>query len=520
MTPTAPTWLLDLETGGRAIRAATRAVAVTSAADGSTVGYAAGLADLDLPDDADAATIAVRLADAAAIRWRSGPWAGRRATLRLWYGGSLESALVVLRGVVGTAEWDSPGEADTVTLTIERAVVDLSSVVLPVHSTIDVGAWPDCYEDSVGASIPLVIGRPGRVVALYNWISGYPASPAPTVYATAPPARRVAIACHEVAATLCDIWDMTDNTDTGPQAASVFTEVDALGRTISTAEISLNIFPAESKAIYIAWTDAGGLTFEGSEIRGLGTLLRWGAVHRAGRHVYDLARIASEAPQLDRYQIDAVIDDPDLRWEEWVANGPARSFLLERVEGLAGVYWREVATAPDPDEVRARLTLRRTGTGVLVVRESAYTDEELDTPGVVVRVWWAQHGQNRWPQYVEYRPTADPDDLRARPHPLCRRARDLLGAEILDAELPVRTVYAHTADIATAWLVAQRHVERYALPSVLTTLSGPPDLGRRLSPHDTVEVECEDGVARLAVVEPGISRSSTRTTLRVRFGAG
>lgn len=519
MTPTDPTWLLDLETGGRTVRAATRAASVTSTTDGATRDYSAGLGDLEVPDDADAVTVAIHLTDAAALRWRSGPWAGRRATLRLWYGGAWESAVVVLRGVVGTAEWDAPGAPDTATITIERAVVDLSAALLPAAATIDVGAWPSAYEDDVGAAVPLVIGRPGRVVALYGWTSSYPASPGHTVDVGIL-TRILAVACHPVAATSVDVWDLSDGVDVAPVPATVSTTIDGLGRSVATAEVNVIAFPTTSKALYAAWTTGGGVVFEGSEVRGLGTLIRWGATHRAGRHVYDLARIASEAPRLDRYQIDAVIDDPAIRWEEWLAAGPAESCLVERVEGPAGVYWREVATAPDPVAVRARLTLLRSAGGVLVVRESAYTDEELDAPGVVVRVWWAQHGANRWPQSVEYRPTAPAGDLRARPHPLCRRARELLGTEVPDEELPVREVYVHTADVATAWLVAQRHAERYALPAVVVVVSGPPDLGRRLEPHDTVELVCEDGTARLAVIEPGVTRSATRTTVRLRFAAG
>jgi len=529
--PASPVWLLTVEAGGESVHVATRAVAITSEEDGAARAYAPGLGDLAVPVDADSVTVAIDLPDADAWRWRTGPWVGRLAVLRLWSPGdaTVEAALVILRGVVVAASWDDPASPRRATLSIERAVADLSATVLPTHAAVDRGAWPDATDRAIGAAAPVILGRPGATTPIgwFGWET-YAASPAIYVdfgtLSGRPLAKVLYLAPHHVAAATVRVYDLTDGATTFSSVENVVNTEDVNGNPVALTGVSIVASPGNNEELFAAWGDdgaLGGVLLDDEEVRGLGSALLWGARYRGGRNVYDLGRMAAERATLDAWNLDAVVNDPAIRWEAWLAQGALASYLVDRVEGPRGAYYRAAATRPDPLRCRAVLTTRRDVGGRLVARTSAYTDEELDVPGVVVRVWYAQHGEDRWPRRVEYRPTAG-TDARQLAHPLCRRARELYAAAVPDAELPVREVWAHTADVATAWAIARRHVERYAVPHVLVEVEGPASLARDLEPHDTVELVDTDpttgaAVRRWATVEPGalVSERSCRVPLRL-----
>ncbi len=512
-----PAMLLEVLGGGGSVRVATSAVDVPSA--GGTVRFPSGLDEPEVPDDVEAVVVAVRLADADTVRRVAGPWVGREAVLRMWHPGQqLEDAAVLMRGVVSTASWDDPEAPGRLVLGLELAAADLSARVLAPHATASTIGWSSLPEDSYGEGIPVVIGTPGAGTL------PIPSSPLVEVTpmyfdAILGFVTRYAVASHVVHATDVTVYDFTVAASLTGQSMPIEQSVDADGSPVATVLVPSTFAPDRGSNLFAAWPNGGGVLLEGELVRGLGSVLLWGALFRPGRVQYDLQAIRAARVDLDRFLVDAAINDPDITWEEWASQGILAACLVDRVEGPAGVYYRARQTAPDVTRLRAVLSTRGSSGGYQVTRTGPYADEELDTPGVVTRVWYGRHGTDSWALRVEYVPelTFAPGSFsRQIVHPTCIRARELLAPDAPADALPVREVWAQTSDVATAWAIARRHVELFTLPGVVAEFEGSVELGRVVRAGDTVEVR-DGGTARLGLVRPGVVRTTRRTLLTVRL---
>jgi hypothetical protein len=383
-----------------------------------------------------------------------------------------------------------------------------------VASTV---GWSLLPADSYGDGIPVVIGTPGagtvpipstplvEVVPMRFDGSGFVAT--------------FAVAAHVVDATDVTVYDFSLSATLSGQSLPIVQTTDADNNPVAVVDVPSTFVPDRGATLYASWPDGGGLKLEGELVRGLGSVLLWGALFRPGRVRYDLQAIRAARADLDRFLVDAVINDPDITWEEWVSRGVLAACLVDRIEGPAGVYYRARETSPDATRLRAVLSTRGSSGGYQVTRTGPYADEELDTPGVVTRVWYGRHGTDSWALRVEYVPelTFAPGSFsRQIVHPTCIRARELLAPDAPADALPVREVWAQTSDVATAWAIARRHVELFTLPGVVAEFEGSVELGRVVRAGDTVEIR-DGGTARLGLVRPGVVRTTRRTLLTVRL---
>ena len=514
---TGPAMILEVLGGGGSVRAATSAVDVPSA--GGTVRFPSGLDEIDVPDDVEALVVAVRVPEADTVRRVAGPWVGREVVLRFWHPGQqLEDAEVLLRGVVSTASWDDPEAPGRLVLGLELAAADLSARVLPPHAVASTIGWSLLPVDQYGEGIPVIIGTPGAGTV------PIPSTPlvevVPLHFDGAAFVTTCAVASHVVHATDVTVYDFTAAASLSGQSLAIEQTEDDDGRPVAVVQVPSTFVPDRGATLYASWPDGGGVLLEGELVRGLGSVLLWGALFRPGRVRYDIPAIRAARADLDRFLVDAVINDPDLTWEEWVSRGVLAACLVDRIEGPAGVYYRARQTTPDVTRLRAVLSTRGSSGGYQVTRTGPYADEELDTPGIVTRVWYGRHGTDSWALRVEYVPEitfAAGSFSRQLVHPTCIRARELLAPDASADALPVREVWAQTSDAATAWAIARRHVELYTLPGVLAEFEGTVELGRVVRAGDTVEVQDGDRASRLGLVQPGVVRTTRRTLLTVRL---
>ena len=494
-----PVWLLDVDLPGGPIYLATRPVEVPSRRAGGLRRYGAGLPDLRVERGVESLGVTVRVPDVEALR-RRGPIRGRTFALRLYRGEPvLEDAEVLLRGRVAGSSWAPPGAPDLLELALDSRRGRGDERVVPDAGRVSRLAWPDALDGAVGSAIPLVIGRPG---AADGDDAAYPATPAVAVgYGIL--TRTLAIAAHPVdaaAVTLYDLAESPPTTVTGTPA----TTTDDLGRDVATTTASTLVIPVDADDVAVSWT-SDGLHWEGRAVRGLGTLLLWGAVHRS-REVHDLGRLRAERARLDRYLVDACVNDTALRWDAWLGEW-LPDYGVEAVEGPLGRYYREVTWTPSRGDLRAVLTEGTVG-GLRVRRVGPWREDAGDDLASSVRVEYGHRVDGEPTRWIEYRARADEDDPRIARHPACVAAAALGGAPI--------TVAALTTDRATARLVGLQAVERYSRPGYLGDFVGGPELGRVLALWDAVELRDADDVVRYGVVVAvELSEGTTLVAVRV-----
>lgn len=521
--PRAIVWLLDVDLGGAPLRFATADIVVPSREDGGAGRlYQRGLDPLDVALGSDSLTVTLPLPDAAELHTVVRQWRGRAFVLRAYREEpALEDATVVLQGVVVAASWLDPSVPDSVSLGLRRGTEALSSTVLAASERVDGDTWLQdvvrTAPPALGQSYPVVIGYPGR-----EDVEGgdtYPAAPAWQVDSTSG-ARILLIARGKTEAGLAGgkVWLHDLSEDGGsPEFRVTYVSTDDIDQpcTLMTL-VGASKDPPDDSKLYTAWSPAtgygGGELFEGAPITGLGTLLLWGA-RNYSRAVVDVGAMRSVRAELDRYQIDAVINDPGVLWDEWVDANLLEVYGLERVDGPRGVWYREARFAADPARVRATLTTSAAAPGWQVTRASAYSESGDDTCSEVT-VLYALSGNGPTPQRRVTLASAlrEDDPSRTRVSPICRRAAEVLGGRV-ERSWTVAT----TAHTGTAWRIARRLVERYALPAVYVDLQGGPDLAD-LRPYDTVEVDDADAPGPvLGVVQPQIRLSETSVVVTVRI---
>ena len=492
-----PLWILDVDLGGELVAVATRPADLPSRDAGGLRRYAAGLPALAIERGAEGLSVDVRVPDVATLR-RRGPIRGRPYVLRLYRGeAALEDAEVVLRGRVTASTWAPPGAPDLVTLDLGAAQVRGDERVVPDAGRVTRLAWPDALDGAVGSVIPLVIGRPG---AADGDDAAYPATPAvPVGYGIL--TRTLALAAHPVAATTVTLYDLAESPPTTVSGVPA-TTADDLDREVATCTASTLVIPVDADDVGVSWPE-DGLTWEGRAVRGLGTLLLWGAIHRS-RARHDLGRMRGVRARLDRYLVDAVVNDDAARWDSWLASW-LPDYGVEPVEGPLGRYYREVRWVPSRGDVRAVLTEGATG-GLRVRRVGGWREDASEDLASEVTVDYGHRVDGEPTRRVVFSARRS-EDPRVAVHPACVLAEQLGGS-------PVQVV-ALTTDRATARLVGLQAVERLARPAYLGAFVGGPEVGDVVDLWEAVELRDEDDVARYGVVV-AVELEEGRTTVVVR----
>lgn len=512
MTPgTSPgVWLLDLDTGGEVLRIGSEACVVTSSTAGADVKYRAGLPPIDAEIETDEIPLRIR-ADLWRDATRVGPLTGRSAKLRYYRGEAfLEHAIMVVSGYVAAPVVSPPDAPDAVDLTIRRGdqrsddVCDPRAVV--TADTTTAGYAPNL----AGQAYPIVIGAPGRGTTDSSSSNPGPATPG-LIIDPGGALGTILIALGHVPATSVQVWDLSiwgssSSTDEIP----VTHTTDLLGRKITTARImdgvSGTLSPDANAAIGVGWHVRSGfgrgLAHRGRDVVGLGDVLAWGADTYAGDEVYDHGEIEARRSALNRYQIDTVINELGLPWDEWVEANLAEVFQIEAVTGPLGLYWREVAWTVDARSVAAVLVCDRSAPGEHVVRESGLAEVAV---GDITRELTIAYAPSLLSGAMGRRVTygAEQGDRVWQDGELRYAAHDLLARAALNRGSVSRTIEAPNVwDPSTAELLAQTHVARLALPHTALSVSG----GARLldlPAYATVRViDARVGLDALAVLLP------------------
>ena len=317
-----PWHLLEVIVDGRPIRATDRpGGAVVVDPDGVSLSFAGGLsADASARSLGEAVEVAFTawVPGVAVLVARGAELLGSPARVWRWYEGTrLDQAVIVVVGELEGPTYGADWEPLTGTV---RAPMSGAGLVPDPGVTISALRWPvrvgyTLDPEAIGATSPLIIGRPGAIAGGVDAAS----SPAYLVeLATAPanlPQSRLEIAHHPVAATSVTLHDVSGKTSA---VRTVSTTTDATGRTVSYVDfVGLNPltepFPEEGREYRIAWDQGGGGIVDpstGLEVRGAGTLIGWLARTYAPSFTLDSGRQDAQRAALDRYLLDMYIADP------------------------------------------------------------------------------------------------------------------------------------------------------------------------------------------------------------------
>lgn len=529
-----PVWLLELVVNGRVERFATRPIVAVDF-EGRSVPYRDGLADLALDLGADVAGGEISTAISISADWLEGigpgGWSslvaafhlleGSDAVLLRWLPGTvLESARVILRGVVEEAEHGGPSEP--LEFTLRRILFAGTRPILNPEASVDASTWPRTgggvvLDDKViGAQYPRIYGFPGDDNASPFGIPGVPRVSSPAVMGQFRGVGngsldQLVIADGPVGATQVRIADYSDEPPTIDDRDVQEVE-DQLGRTISIVDFR-NPTPlnaVEGHAYYCGWgtiTSRGGGTLRRDRsgvIRGAGELIQ----HLISTYTrVDLIEID---PRLDAWKIDTWINEGGLGAWEWIVRELQPICPFRLVEGRLGLAVRLMDFEAKPIDAVARFDVD--------LRQAERVSRLKSAPasGVANRVVVEYKRDRTQGTYLErYVIDANVNELDFdRGASSLRAATSQLRFARLDAdddgvrELVVQT--ANTWDPATAALIARYKIAELALPVLPLTLRGPVGLEQRIDPTDPIIVnDSEVGLLeRVALVDRLTPRST------------
>ncbi len=425
----------------------------------------------------------------------------------------------VFAGTVTAFEFQT--KDDPVSLT---ASADIGEDVGTVHGSNDkLSAMAAVIDEEQRSTwLPVVFGAPGNGSA----------SATPELHAYGAPAFGV------VAATIYQVAICPQMTAAGVAADNVFfwnktkdysgliacsMETTLRGDTATFATVAA-FGPPEWETgdeIWIDWAASSGgiLHPDGSTIRGAGDVLYWMA-SRAQGVVVDLPRIASIAPTLNRFKVDAAVwgaDGEHVGPLAWVNEYLLPMLPVSAVMGPGGLYysvWDPDATAHD-----AVATLD-TGAGGNAYRMSDVESSDLSdiANDIVVRYGFdAKSGKPTKerrivgdPSVIIYSGTNTRRGLWAS-----RSAHRFGGRPGKAVDLPAVWDDA-TADMAASWLE-----RRWSLPTYAVSYECPPSMAF-LRPGDVVTVT-DRGLAlsgRVALVTVATPERSGSVKVRVRIYEG
>lgn len=475
-------WLLDVDFGGVQWRFSDAEVTPASRDDNLPRVYVTGLSAIDFDLGGESISVAIRASSSsvwATETRRLGPMRQRPFVLRRWYAGFLEDALVVLQGVVDSAQWADPGDPAALTLSLRRSLRELSIEVCPSLLSLTEGtdgAWDSVEPGNFGELYPIVLGFPGE--------SGFevPSGDAtPAFVIRQPTLPHLLIAGHHVAAVQVHVWDESAQSNLRMDVQNQF---DNLGRPVATTDPfgqnSGSVGDASAE-ITVGWSrDAawgGGLSHRGEVIDGLGDVLRWGCETRS-RAVYDRGEMESRRRALNRFRVSCVINEPGLLWQDWLSRNLLDTYELEEVHGPRGIYYVEQRFVTDATELRGVLTTDSAIGGHHVQRASAVVEEQDEIANEITV------------QYAPARMSTSTYRRRTTVGALLGSNQAFVGNAYVNYAADTRCMWSRhlygaiprTFSVATTWddgtgaLIAQTKVARHALPRQLVSYDGGKDL--------------------------------------------
>lgn len=406
-------WLLDLTFAGRVLRLTHDSVSVASdAGDLAYVGclepFNVG-ATLDL--FSTAATLAsVRISGVLPVNvpllvGQGHDLGAATGELSQWIEGTAyEDRRVVFRGRVRDPEYGADGEP--VNFALEDTVFEDQGLVPEVAAAVSIDTWGDndpstglpyyfsLADTEKGLPYPFVVGSPGRIsnaqVALGGFAGRGSIAGSQGVWfwhqrvaagAGNYDALGLIVAGHRVTANFVYLQTPTFNTAltrflvkhrldllgaevayidyrvTDPPTPDAYGSADAVGSYygLGSAAIDSSFQPdaSEEKPVFVSWydpinPDAGGLEGPGGvTVRGAGDVLE--ALLQRSTMTIDRARIAAVKPALNRFKIDAVIEQGTKPWD-WIRANLLPILPVSLAKGPDGVYlivWRHDAKASD-----------------------------------------------------------------------------------------------------------------------------------------------------------------------------
>ena len=511
-------WLLTVEWAGLTIRLADEQLDVVTEA-GTSLQYDAGLDAVELTeaisllgDSVGQLSIPIEFlpppGQSIAERIAAGDdFSSARGELARWVEGTTyEERRVVLSGRLSDPEYG--GDDEPVSTSLEEVLYEDTSIIPAATLATSSTTWPhtDSLSDAwIGATYPIIIGRPGTVdtdIGPQGWVPGAPAlwvdhradfHTARIGYHPAISSGLIlVVAGHHVGATRVHI--NTDQDTTGIRAfvyngfdqlgqpiafvpwyaeitstgtdpyeydlAGVYTDenVDSDGITaygLGSVDIDDSYQAAEQLPVYVGWYDpissGGGVDAAGRLVREAGDVLEY--LLGLSSLAVDRGRLAAAKPALSRYLLDGCISARASPWD--VLRDEILPLLpVSLVSGPAGLYpvvWRYDARPEDADHVLDA------DADPAIERDGRVRYDSSDRANRLTLSYAYSYRRRVYAASVTYGADGDAD---AVVNPLCTWARARSGRE-LDQTTETAWVY----DTSTAYAILAWRSYAYCLPS-------------------------------------------------------
>jgi hypothetical protein len=278
---------------------------------------------------------------------------GARARVYLHPVGTTQR-FVVFRGAVTSEEFGADVEPVTISASSDPGE-DYGTVHDP-SDTIRSFDVIDIDEEQIDSLIPVVFGRPGAG-SLTSPNDHFFGTPGFWIRVTGVSEWRIVAANSRTAAGEAGdplfVWNVTQERGEYENAELLADDTGKIRTVIDLG--SWTTHPAENgDEIWVDWNrSSGGISrYGGDAVRGAGDVLFWLASRVRGVDL-DMQRIASLAPLLNKYKIDAGIWDPDgdgvspLEWAQEYILPILPISLVDGPDGAHFVLWRPDASRSD-----------------------------------------------------------------------------------------------------------------------------------------------------------------------------
>lgn len=510
-------WLLTIEWAGLTIRLSDDQLDLLTA-DGSSLQYDAGLDTVEvseavstLGDSVGQLSIPIEFlpppGQSIAERIAAGDdFSSARGELARWVEGTTyEERRVVLSGRLSDPEYG--GDDEPVSTSLEEVLYEDTAVIPAATLATSSTTWPhaDSLSDAwIGATYPIIIGRPGTVdtdIGPQGWVPGAPAlwvdhradfHTARIGYHPAISSGLIlVVAGHHVGATRVNL--NTDQDTTGIRAF-VYNGFDELGQPIAfvpwyaeitstgtdpyeydiagsytdenvdsdgitayglgSVDIDDSYQATEQPAVYVGWYDpltgAGGVE-AGGMVREAGEVLEY--LLGLSSLAVDRGRLAAAKPMLSRYLLDGCISARVSPWDV-IRDEILKLLPVSLVSGPAGLYpvvWRYDARPEDATHILDA------DADPAVERSGRIVYDSSDRANRVEVAYAYSYRRSVYAGSIRLGAVGDED---ATPQPLCTWSRARTG-RVLDRRLESAWIY----DTSTAYAVAEWQAYAYCLPT-------------------------------------------------------
>lgn len=490
-------WLLELEVAGRTLRYATQARTVAGEI------YRPGLlGDLALAEGVPSVEVEVVSRDLQVL---ADDLDAGTATLSYL---DDDGVTVYVSGPITDPASGAPDEAVGLTITRDLPGVTLGTQVPSVTARVDSTTWPTSGGHQIGhdgLAYPVIFGYPGFTGATNPECI----VPAPLAqWLTATTLTSYVIVADDVDANITQVRLKNQET-LSETTQSVVVAVDLLGQRVRAANfVTGGGLPSNpDHLLLVGYSPTGG----GGAARSLYDVISY-LLRRFAPESIDWARLPQVRTVLEPYLVDTWVDapvsDPWVLIESWL-----RELSVEVRTSRKGRYFVARRFEADPARLVGAITA-----GADAFRASPY--QRAGQPENEVTIRYRQHPEQGWLASVV----------------ACGSRRDVqpagvtLGTSVVETALARRSwaKYGRRAgtaieldwvwDTGTAFVVAERVMERTALPATLVEYRLRPSLARGIREGDDVLLTDPERpwVERPAIVDEPPIRTLDAVTLRLR----